>query len=176
VHRAKVRTAYVAPAPAPKPPPRPVVHRWSEAAAEGRLYRDLVASDIECTGVDTPINGEYHRLNCLVDYGDGVGYEAGDIVITGAHRYRDEMRYRLNPDDEPAPDYDRMPSDPAPSEPITPEPINPDDYSDHDGTYNGAPTTQDFGDGAGSVGLCADGTYSDSVGRQGACSHHGGVG
>jgi uncharacterized protein DUF3761 len=55
-------------------------------------------------------------------------------------------------------------------------PVNSDDYSDHDGSYNGHPTTEEFGDGAGSVGLCADGTYSDSVGRQGACSHHGGVG
>lgn len=51
-----------------------------------------------------------------------------------------------------------------------------DDYSNHDGNYNGAPTTEDFGSGKGSVGVCADGTYSDSIGRSGACSHHGGVG
>lgn len=37
------------------------------------------------------------------------------------------------------------------------------------------PTTEDFGDGEGSVGTCADGTLSDSIGRPGACSHHGGV-
>jgi hypothetical protein len=55
-------------------------------------------------------------------------------------------------------------------------PVNSDDYSNHDGYYNGSPTTEDFGDGAGSVGQCADGTYSDSIGRPGACSHHGGVG
>jgi hypothetical protein len=39
-----------------------------------------------------------------------------------------------------------------------------------------APTTEDFGSGSGSVGQCADGTLSDSIGRPGACSHHGGVG
>lgn len=39
-----------------------------------------------------------------------------------------------------------------------------------------APTTEDFGSGSGTVGLCADGTLSDSIGRPGACSHHGGVG
>ncbi|HMJ36777.1 MAG TPA: DUF3761 domain-containing protein [Baekduia sp.] len=55
-------------------------------------------------------------------------------------------------------------------------PVDESDYSDHDGTYNGAPTTEDFGNGQGSVGQCADGTYSDSIGRSGACSHHGGVG
>jgi hypothetical protein len=38
-----------------------------------------------------------------------------------------------------------------------------------------APTTEDFGSGSGSVGLCDDGTLSDSIGRHGACSHHGGV-
>jgi hypothetical protein len=43
-------------------------------------------------------------------------------------------------------------------------------------TYDpGAPTTEDFGSGSGSVGVCADGTLSDSIGRPGACSHHGGV-
>lgn len=40
----------------------------------------------------------------------------------------------------------------------------------------GAPTTQNFGDGTGTVGACADGTLSDSIGKSGACSHHGGVG
>lgn len=55
-------------------------------------------------------------------------------------------------------------------------PVDESDYSDHDGTYNGAPTTEDFGSGQGSVGQCADGTFSDSIGRSGACSHHGGVG
>jgi hypothetical protein len=40
----------------------------------------------------------------------------------------------------------------------------------------GAPTTEGFGSGSGSVGTCADGTLSDSIGRPGACSHHGGVG
>jgi hypothetical protein len=44
------------------------------------------------------------------------------------------------------------------------------------GSSSSAPTTEDFGSGSGSVGVCADGTLSDSVGRQGACSHHGGVG
>ena len=43
-------------------------------------------------------------------------------------------------------------------------------------TYDlSAPTTEDFGSGRGSVGYCADGTLSDSVGIQGACSGHGGV-
>jgi hypothetical protein len=37
------------------------------------------------------------------------------------------------------------------------------------------PTTRNFGSGSGRVGLCRDGTLSDSIGRQGACSWHGGV-
>jgi hypothetical protein len=41
--------------------------------------------------------------------------------------------------------------------------------------YGGSPTTEDFGNGRGSIGFCNDGTLSDSIGRQGACSHHGGV-
>jgi len=49
-----------------------------------------------------------------------------------------------------------------------------DVYDDAEDTY--APTTEDFGSGSGSVGRCADGTLSDSIGRPGACSHHGGVG
>jgi hypothetical protein len=68
--------------------------------------------------------------------------------------------------DDPTPDYSTPDDNTSPS----------DDYSDQDGTYDGAPTTEDFGTGQGSVGQCADGTYSDSIGRQGACSHHGGVG
>jgi hypothetical protein len=52
-----------------------------------------------------------------------------------------------------------------------------DSYGDPaDGYEPGAPTTEDFGSGSGSVGTCADGTLSDSIGRPGACSHHGGVG
>jgi hypothetical protein len=40
----------------------------------------------------------------------------------------------------------------------------------------GAPTTEDFGEGNGEVVQCADGTWSDSGGVQGACSQHGGEG
>jgi vacuolar-type H+-ATPase subunit I/STV1 len=49
------------------------------------------------------------------------------------------------------------------------------DLPDYDYDYGGPPTTEDFGTGKGSVGLCNDGTLSDSIGRPGACSHHGGV-
>jgi len=49
------------------------------------------------------------------------------------------------------------------------------DYSGDSPYPTGAPTTEDFGSGSGHIGLCSDGTLSDSVGRQGACSHHGGV-
>jgi hypothetical protein len=37
------------------------------------------------------------------------------------------------------------------------------------------PTTGAFGNGQGTVGRCRDGTLSDSIGRPGACSWHGGV-
>lgn len=56
----------------------------------------------------------------------------------------------------PAPDY----TDPPP----TPYP-----------TYS-PPTTQNFNNGTGAIGTCADGTVSHSIGHQGACSHHHGVG
>jgi hypothetical protein len=49
------------------------------------------------------------------------------------------------------------------------------DDLDYDDVRGLSPTTEDFGSGSGSVGQCADGTYSDSIGRPGACSHHGGV-
>lgn len=49
-------------------------------------------------------------------------------------------------------------------------------YGDEDeDDYGYPPTTEDFGSGRGRVGLCRDGTLSDSIGVQGACSHHGGV-
>src|SRR5262249_26107340 len=48
------------------------------------------------------------------------------------------------------------------------------DYGDPSTDYPDAGTTGDFGSGSGSVGACADGTLSDSIGRPGACSHHGG--
>jgi hypothetical protein len=37
------------------------------------------------------------------------------------------------------------------------------------------PTTGNFGNGTGTVAYCNDGTLSDSIGRPGACSWHGGV-
>ena len=37
------------------------------------------------------------------------------------------------------------------------------------------PMTGNFGNGTGTVGYCDDGTLSDSIGRPGACSWHGGV-
>jgi hypothetical protein len=51
------------------------------------------------------------------------------------------------------------------------------DLSDVDPTIpdTSAGTTEDFGNGSGTVGRCNDGTTSDSIGRPGACSHHGGV-
>jgi hypothetical protein len=51
------------------------------------------------------------------------------------------------------------------------------DLSDVDPTIpdTSGGTTEDFGNGSGSVGLCNDGTTSDSIGRPGACSHHSGV-
>ncbi len=73
----------------------------------------------------------------------------------------------------PAPSYDPPSFDP-PAVPYT-RPRD-SDYTDRNGTYNGTPTTRDFGSGRGSVGRCSDGTLSDSIGRPGACSHHGGVG
>ena len=49
------------------------------------------------------------------------------------------------------------------------------DYQGNPDYEYGPPTTEDFGNGQGSIGLCEDGRLSDSIGRQGACSHHGGV-
>jgi hypothetical protein len=83
------------------------------------------------------------------------------------------------PDDlSPTLDYDPPAYDPPSYDPPSVPRTRPgdSDYTDGDGTYNGAPTTRDFGSGSGSVGRCSDGTFSDSIGRPGACSHHGGVG
>lgn len=67
------------------------------------------------------------------------------------------------PRDTPAPTY-TPPAVPAPA--TAPE----DDFCD---THNCIPN---YPDGNGSTVQCADGTYSQSGGIQGACSHHGGVG
>jgi hypothetical protein len=54
--------------------------------------------------------------------------------------------------------------------------LYPDPGYDYEPEYDySPPTTEDFGSGKGSIGLCEDGTLSDSIGRPGACSHHGGV-
>jgi hypothetical protein len=52
------------------------------------------------------------------------------------------------------------------------EPYEP--YEPYEETYNGHPTTEEFGNGNGYIVECVDGTMSDSGGIQGACSHHGG--
>ncbi len=49
------------------------------------------------------------------------------------------------------------------------------DLEDPPGYSPPPPTTEDFGSGSGSIGFCRDGTVSDSIGRPGACSYHGGV-
>lgn len=69
-------------------------------------------------------------------------------------------------------DYEQL-LEPAPYEPLLPRDESPRDVPPPRSFV--PPTTEDFGNGSGSVGTCADGTLSDSIGRPGACSHHGGV-
>jgi hypothetical protein len=56
---------------------------------------------------------------------------------------------------------------PTPPPSYTPPSYTPPSYT--------PPTTGNFGNGTGAVGYCNDGTLSDSIGRPGACSWHGGV-
>lgn len=119
------------------------------------------------------VNGRWRATNV------SMRKTAGDVVRTSADQC---------PSAPPAPDYNSddggtddysVPVTPPSTDPGTPDSYNPytdPDYLNHDGTYDGAPTTEDFGSGSGSIGQCADGTYSDSIGRPGACSWHGGVG
>ena len=62
----------------------------------------------------------------------------------------------------------------APDSALPPLNLPDDPGSDPDLGY--PPTTEDFDSGTGSIGICADGTLSHSIGHQGACSYHGGVG
>jgi VIT1/CCC1 family predicted Fe2+/Mn2+ transporter len=67
--------------------------------------------------------------------------------------------------------YPELPDFPSYADP--PDLPSYPDLPDVDSSY--PPTTEDFGSGLGRIGLCNDGTLSDSIGRPGACSHHGGV-
>jgi hypothetical protein len=127
--------------------------RW-ELAREGRFWRATSISAEKITGA-TPVT----TLEDCPGYGDEIQglssaepppdyYEDPD--------YYDDSYSEPNYDDNPDYDYDR-------------------DYDDYDPDYGSDGTTEDFGRGQGRIGLCEDGTLSDSIGRQGACSHHGGV-
>jgi hypothetical protein len=62
------------------------------------------------------------------------------------------------------------PPAPAATDPPPPPPSTSEDFCD---THDCIPN---YDNGNGSTVQCADGTYSQSGGIQGACSHHGGVG
>jgi hypothetical protein len=103
--------------------------------------------------------------DCAGGSGDGPDYTGRVEVIGDDHYGLDRDGDGIGCDDssgsssDPSTDYPPA----TPSDPST-------DYPP------GSPTTEGFGSGSGSVGTCADGTLSDSIGRPGACSHHGGVG
>ena len=132
----------------------PVVQRFAgrwELAKVGRHWRATAISAEKVAG-RTPITS----VEDCPDYGEELGDESApdpDSAPTDGYSYSDE------PDEEPDNSY---------------EPDEDPDYGYPDDAY-GPPTTEDFGGGEGSVGLCEDGTLSDSIGRQGACSDHGGV-
>ena len=75
------------------------------------------------------------------------------------------------PDPPGGPAY--VPPDEPPAEEDLPDPPN---HSEPLPALPRRPTTQNFGQGTGRIGTCRDGTTSDSIGRSGACSYHGGVG
>jgi hypothetical protein len=102
--------------------------------------------------------------DCAGGSGDGPDYTGQVEVIGNDHYGLDRDGDGIGCDDSSG-----SSSDPS----IDYPPATPSDPSTD---YPGAPTTEDFGSGSGSVGTCADGTLSDSIGRPGACSHHGGVG
>jgi hypothetical protein len=61
---------------------------------------------------------------------------------------------------------------PTPPAPTTPAPTTPTPAADFCATHTCIPN---FQNGTGSIVQCADGSYSHSGGKQGACSWHGGV-
>jgi len=133
---------------------------WTPERAASALerYEPLVATGGDgafCSGTGSAwrSNGKrmYERFRCDVyDYsGDYLG--RGTLRVLGKSLRRYTFRY-------------------------TTRRSSGDAYMDgYNEGYNSAPTTHNFGSGSGTVGLCRDGTLSDSIGRQGACSHHGGV-
>jgi hypothetical protein len=104
---------------------------------------------------------------------------AGGTPITNVEDcpyYGEELSGESAPDLDPAPtDGYSYPDEPYEEPDYSYEPDEDPDYGYIPDDAYGAPTTEDFGSGQGSVGVCEDGTLSDSIGRQGACSHHGGV-
>lgn len=94
-----------------------------------------------------------------------------------ARRSIDERAHDLRRAQRNFDDYEAL-LDPDYSDEDLDSPVDDENIPDHDPPVLDDPprTTEDFGNGSGSIGQCRDGTWSDSVGRPGACSHHGGVG
>jgi hypothetical protein len=102
--------------------------------------------------------------DCDGGSGDGPDY-TGEVKVVGDDHYGLDRDGDGTACDDSGGSYSDPSSDYSSATPDDPSSDSP-----------GTSTTEDFGSGSGSVGACVDGTLSDSIGRPGACSHHGGVG
>jgi hypothetical protein len=93
--------------------------------------------------------------------------------VGGGQPATDEAECGYEPPDEPLADEELEDEDPeayaGPDDEVPAVPDTGDFCSTHDCIDN-------FENGKGSIVQCADGQWSQSGGRQGACSYHGGVG
>lgn len=122
-------------------------------APDSSVGTSVAGGDCDSDYSDACLDPNAVDYDCAGGRGDGPDY-TGQVVIVGDDPYGLDR------------DGDGIGCDESPGS-----------APDSTGGYApGDPTTEDFGTGSGSVGQCADGTYSDSIGRPGACSHHGGVG
>jgi len=126
----------------------------------------------------SPATTVTYRLRCE-DTGDLIVCTAGDGAVVkfsaaSVDRYTDAnaRAYARSHDlgSSSTPATQTPPVDPAPTvaAPPPPAPANDDFCTTHDCIPN-------FDNGRGSVVQCEDGSFSQSGGIQGACSHHGGV-
>ena len=112
-----------------------------------------------------------HELTDAQDRQGRAQIEIGKRGAEVADVQKDYDEYQQLLEDEAALDGDGSDS---PDSALPPLNLPDDPGSDPDLGY--PPTTEDFDSGTGSIGICADGTLSHSIGHQGACSYHGGVG
>jgi hypothetical protein len=155
-------------------------HTTTCGFAENVFYEYWQAGGARSIRAYSPATGKSYRLSCE-QAGSGVTCSAGDGAIAKfsiasidqytsaqARAFADSHNVGTTSTSTPTTAAPQA-ADPAPVDPPAASDVSPDFCSTHDCIPN-------YPNGNGSTVQCSDGSYSQSGGIQGACSHHGGVG